>query len=136
VLQAAASRGVKGFGESTDMIKFAPKTELTASVNNWGGYYVKRIKEVMDGTWTSTDVWGGFKSGMLEMAPFRNMPDNVAKAAQAAVDGISAGKILPFAGPLNDQSGKQRVAAGSALPDAQIASMDWLVEGVEGKLST
>jgi simple sugar transport system substrate-binding protein len=90
----------------------------------------------MDGTWKTGDVWGGFKSGMLEMAPLRNMPDSVAKAAQATVDDIAAGKILPFAGPLKDQSGKLRVPAGSSLPDDKIATMDWLVEGVEGKLNT
>jgi simple sugar transport system substrate-binding protein len=79
-------------------------------------------------------VWGGFKAGMLEMAPFRNMPDDVAKAAQATVDGIASGKILPFKGPLKDQSGKVRVPAGKDMPDSEIASMNWLVEGVEGKL--
>lgn len=136
VLQACASRGIKGFGESSDMIKFAPHTQLTSSVNDWGPYYVKRVKAVMDGSWKTGDVWGGLKSGMLEMAPFRNMPDNVAKAAQAAVEGISSGKILPFAGPLKDQKGTERVAAGSSLPDDKIATMDWLVDGVEGKLST
>jgi simple sugar transport system substrate-binding protein len=133
-MQAAANRGVKAFGQATDMIKFAPKDQLTASIDNWGPYYVQRVQEVIDGTWKSTDVWGGFKAGMLEMAPFRNMPDDVAKAAQATVDGIASGKILPFKGPLKDQSGKVRVPAGKDMPDSEIASMNWLVEGVEGKL--
>ena len=26
----------------------------------WGPYYVKRIQDVLDGTWKSTDTWGGF----------------------------------------------------------------------------
>ena len=43
-LQAAASRGVKAFGQSTDMSKFAPTTELTASTDVWAPYYIKRIQ--------------------------------------------------------------------------------------------
>ncbi len=64
-LQAAASRGVKAFGQSTDMSKFAPNTELTASTDVWGPYYIKRIQDVLLNTWKSTDTWGGFKEGML-----------------------------------------------------------------------
>ena len=48
-LQAAASRGVKAFGQSTDMSKFAPTTELTASTDVWGPYYIKRIEDVTGG---------------------------------------------------------------------------------------
>jgi len=35
-LQVAQSRGVKAFGEATDMATFAPTSELSANVNNWG----------------------------------------------------------------------------------------------------
>ena len=47
-LQAAAARGVKAFGQSTDMTKFAPNTQLSASTDVWGPYYIKRIQDVID----------------------------------------------------------------------------------------
>ncbi|MDE2576912.1 MAG: BMP family ABC transporter substrate-binding protein [Rhodospirillales bacterium] len=134
-LQVAASRGIKGFGEATDMVKFAPTTQLTAIVNNWGGYYQQRIQAMLAGTWKSTDTWGGFHSGMLEMAPLRNMPDDVRKLAEATVADISAGKNKIFTGPLKDQSGAVKLAAGKTLTDAELSSLQWLVQGVEGKLS-
>ncbi len=34
-LQAAAARGIGSFGQSTDMTKFAPTTQLSASIDNW-----------------------------------------------------------------------------------------------------
>ena len=37
-LQAAAGRGIKAFGQSTDMSKFAATTQLTASTDDWGPY--------------------------------------------------------------------------------------------------
>jgi simple sugar transport system substrate-binding protein len=134
-LQAAASRGVKAFGQSTDMSKFAPGTELTASTDVWAPYYIKRVGDVLAGTWTSTDTWGGFDSGMLAMSPFTNMPDDVAALATSTVADIKAGKNMIFVGPLKDQSGAIKVAAGTTMDDGALSGMQWLVYGIDGKLT-
>jgi basic membrane protein A and related proteins len=134
-LQVAESRGIKAFGEATDMAKFAPKSELSANVNVWGPYYIKRIQAVLDGTWKSDDVWGGLASGMLKMSPFSNMPDDVKALAQQTVDDISSGKRKIFVGPLTDQSGTLRLPAGEVMDDGTLAGLQWLVQGVEGKLT-
>jgi simple sugar transport system substrate-binding protein len=88
----------------------------------------------MDGSWKTGDVWGGLKAGMLHMAPYVNMPDDVRALAQKTEDGIKSGDILPFKGPINAQDGTVKVADGQALDDGAIAGMDWLAEGVEGSL--
>ena len=134
-LQVAQSRGVKAFGEATDMATFAPTSELSANVNNWGPYYIQRVQEVMAGTWKSTDVWGGFDSGMLQMSPFTNMPDDVKALATKTVADITSGKNKIFVGPLTDQSGKLQLPAGKTMDDGQLSSLQWLVEGIQGKLS-
>jgi basic membrane protein A and related proteins len=134
-LQVAESRHIKAFGEATDMKKFAPHSELSANVNVWGPYYIKRIQEVMDGTWKTGDIWGGFASGMLKMSPFSNMPDDVKVLAQQTVDGIASGKIQIFKGPLVDQSGAVKLAAGKVMDDGTLSGLQWLVQGVEGKLT-
>jgi len=133
-LQVAEQRGVHGFGQASDMIKFAPKAQLTSSVDHWDEYYTQRIQAAMDGSWTTQDIWGGLKADMLEMAPWTNMPDDVAQAAQAAEDGIKSGSIVIFKGPINDQSGKIKVADGAQLTDDDILGMNWLAEGIEGTL--
>lgn len=133
-LQICAQRGVKGFGEATDMVKFAPTAQLSASVNNWGPYYVKRVQDVMDGKWKSETVWGGLAADMMEMAPYRNMPDNVVAAAKQTEEDIKGGKIVIFKGPLKDQSGVSKSTEGAVLDDGSISSMNWLVEGVIGQL--
>ena len=134
-LQAAASRGIKAFGQSTDMSKFAATTQLTASTDVWGPYYIKRIEDVLAGTWKSTDTWGGFDSGMLAMSPFTNMPPDVAALATSTVADISSGRNKVFVGPIADQSGAVKVAAGTAMDDGALNAMQWLVQGVDGKLS-
>jgi simple sugar transport system substrate-binding protein len=134
-LQTAASRGIKAFGEATDMVSFAPKTQLTACVNEWGGYYTKRIKAVLAGNWTSIDTWGGFDVGMLQMAPFRNMPADVAALATETVANITSGKNKIFTGPLTDQSGKVFLPAGTTMDDGTLAGIQTLVAGIDGQLS-
>ncbi len=133
-LQVAEERGVHGFGQASDMITLAPKAQLTSSIDNWAPYYVERVKAAIDGTWKSGDVWGGLKSEMLKMAAYANMPDDVKAAAQAAEDGIKSGQIVVFKGPIKDQDGNLKVQDGQALGDGDIAGMNWLAEGVEGKL--
>lgn len=134
-LQAAAARGIKAFGQSTDMEKFAPKTELTSNVDNWSPYYIARIQAALDGTWKSEDTWGGFDSGMLEMTKFINMPEDVAGAADKLKADITAGRNAVFTGPIDDQTGAVKVAAGVTMDDGALAGMQWLSQGIEGKLS-
>ena len=42
-LQVAEQRGMHGFGEASDMIKLAPKAQLSSLVDNWRDYHVKRV---------------------------------------------------------------------------------------------
>ncbi len=133
-MQVAAEKGVHAFGQASDMIKFGPKTQLTAIIDNWGPYYVKRAKAVLDGTWKSEDTWGGLKSGMVVMAPYTNMPDDVKKMAEETEAAIREGKLHPFAGPIHDQEGKLRVKKGEVLSDQELLGMNWYVKGVDDKL--
>ncbi len=135
VQEAGEQRGIWTIGYDSDMGRYGPKTCLTSVVSDWAGYYVQEVQAAMDGTWKSHDTWGGLKSGMIKMAPFNAaLPKPVADEVLARQADIESGKLAPFQGPLKDQSGAMKVAAGSALTDPQILGMNWLAEGVEGKL--
>lgn len=134
-LQMAEARGVWGVGQASDMARFAPKAQLTAIVDNWDGYYIDRAKAVIDGTWASQDVWGGFDSGMVEMAAYNAaLPEAVVAEAEALRKAILAGSLHPFHGPIRNQAGETVVAEGATMTDAELLRMDWYVEGVQGKL--
>ncbi len=133
-MQVAAEKGVYAFGQASDMIKFGPKTQLTAIIDNWGPYYAARAKAALDGSWKSKDTWGGLKSGMVVMAPYTNMPDEVKKMAEETEAAIREGKLHPFAGPIHDQQGKLRAKKGETLDDGTLLGMNWYVKGVDDKL--
>ncbi len=134
-LQQAEARGKLGFGQASDMIKFAPKAQMTAIVDNWNDYYIARTKAVLDGTWTSIDTWDGLDKGMVKMAPYSNLPDDVKTAAIATETAIRTGKLNPFKCPVLDQSGKEvECKGGASLDNGQILSMNFYVKGIEDKL--
>ncbi|MFO1088261.1 MAG: BMP family ABC transporter substrate-binding protein [Hyphomicrobiales bacterium] len=133
-LQIAEEKGVKGFGQASDMIKFAPKAQLTAITDEWGPYYISRAKAVLDGTWKSTDTWDGIGKGMVVMAPYTNMPDDVKAMAQATEKKIASGELHPFTGPITKQDGTVVGEAGKSLADGDILGMNWYVKGIDDKL--
>lgn len=132
-MQAAEEKGCYGVGYNTDMRQFAPKAVLTAPVWNWGPYYVKTVKAVMDGTWKTEEYWGGMEDGVVDIGPYGPMvPEDVKKLVAQKKQEIIAGKLVVFAGPLKDNKGVLRVPAGKAMTDAEMLSFDWFVEGVDG----
>jgi basic membrane protein A and related proteins len=133
-LQVAEEQGKQGFGQASDMIKFAPKAQLTAVVDNWAPYYVRRVKDVMNGTWKSQSSWDGMAEGTVQIAPFTNMADDVAKMAAETAEAIKTGKLHPFTGPITKQDGTVVGEAGQPLPDGDILGMNWYVKGVDDQL--
>jgi basic membrane protein A and related proteins len=134
-MQIAEQRGIHAFGQSSDMIKFGPHAQLTANTDYWGGYYIRRAKDVLNGTWKSEDTWDGLDKGMVVMAPYTNMPDDVKQMAMKTEAAIKAGTLHPFKCPIIDQSGKTvECKGGSRLDNGQILSMNWYVKGIDDKV--
>jgi basic membrane protein A and related proteins len=133
----AEKAGIPWVGYDSDAKKFAPKQWLTASVYNWGLYYVKRIKEAIAGTWKPGFYYGSINDGFTKLAPYGPSVTPKTKAAIAAkLAALKSGKFDVFQGPLYDQSGKLMVKPGQrlkVLPD--LYSMQWLVKGVVGSVS-
>jgi simple sugar transport system substrate-binding protein len=136
VPQAAEEKGVKLIGYHSDMSRFAPNAQLAAVVADWGPYYAKVARDVLDGRWRPTPVWGGLKDGMVKLAALHpSLPPDVRAAVEAKRDAIVTGRLQPFAAPLVDNAGRVRLAHG-ALDDHAIATMDWFVDGVVGSLAS
>ena len=134
-MQVSEARGKYAFGQDSDMIKFGPKAQLTAIVNNWAPYYIERVQAVLDNKWTSGDVWGGLNTKLLLMAPYTNMPDDVKKTAEDTQAAISSGKLHPFKCPVLAQDGSTvECKGGTHLADEQILSMNFYVKGIDEKM--
>lgn len=133
-MQVAAERGIYAFGQASDMIAAGPKTQLTAIVDTWGAYYIKRTQALLDGNWKSEQIWDGLKDGILTMAPYTNMPDDVKAMAEETEAKIKSAELHPYTGPVKKQDGTDWLAEGEKPEDGVLLGMNFYVEGVDDKL--
>lgn len=132
VPQAAEEKGVRVVSYQSDMRRFAPKAQLAAVSADWSGHYVRQARAALAGTWQPKLAWNGLKDGTVALSAIDPaLPKAVRDEVEAKRRAIVEGRLQPFAGRLVDNTGRVRLEKG-ALADAQIALMDWFVEGVSG----
>lgn len=129
---AAQERNVWGCGYNSDMTAEAPKAHLTATIWNWGVYYTQAVQQVIEGTWTPTNYFDGMKEGLVGISPLsENCAEGTKEAIEKAQSAIIDGTLKVFAGPLKDNTGKERVKSGDYLKDDVIAGkLNWYVDNV------
>lgn len=131
----AEENGVYAIGYNAISPDVAPGAVLTAPIWDWGIYYKQTVEAAHNGTWQSGAYWGHMADGILDLAPFGEMvPQEVQDEVNAAREQIISGELHPFAGLINDNTGELRVEAGQTMPDEELLSFDWLVEGVVGEI--
>ena len=132
--EAAEEKGVYSVGYNSDMSKFAPKAHLTAPVFNWAPIYVNTVKQVQEGSWKPEAIWQGLEAGVVDLAPMGDMvPKDIQEKVMAKKKAIIAGEQV-FVGPIKDQDGTVKVAAGEAMSDGDMLGMTWFVQGVVGTI--
>lgn len=139
VMKAAQDRGRWAVAYHSDMRQVAPDAQLVAVTHRWGDYDTRRARAVLDGTWKSEDTWGGVKEGMVRVGDFgTKVPEAVRQEVLARQQDIAAGRLQPFAAgaqDVRDNEGHVAIAKGSALTDGQLLQMNWLAEGVQGRIA-
>ena len=132
--QLAEERGVHLLGYQSDLRHIAAQTQLTSVVHDWGARYTAVARAVIAGNWTSQPFWGGLRQRTVRLAPFSSKVSSALRFQLTEVErAIAAGRIHPFSGKLVDNEGRVRQAQGT-MRDEEVALMDFLVEGVVGKL--
>ncbi len=135
VLQTAAKNKKFAFGWDSDMSAIAPEAHLASNMVYWGPYYKKSIKEALDGSWkTGRTIWGKPEGANEVIKINAAVPEATRKKADEAAAGLKAGTLDPFAGPIVDSTGKERLAKGAALTQEWKDKVDFYVKGVEGKI--
>jgi basic membrane protein A len=135
-VQVAEEKGIYAFGWDSDMAKYGPHAQLTANTENWAVYYIDEINKALDGSWSGErQTRWGIHEGVVALTPLNpSVPADVARLFESKKQAISAGTLLPFAGPIKDNSGAAKVAAGTSVPIDDLMSINWYVEGVDGSI--
>ncbi len=133
--EAAKTPGVIGFGQASDMAEYKPSPRVASIIDEWSPYYVKRVGEVMDGTWENGHSWGGMAEGEVVIGEITApVPADVKAEAEAMVAAITSGEYHPFTGPIFKQDGSVFLAEGEVATDLQLVQMDFYVQGITAEI--
>jgi len=132
----AQEKGVWSIGMTIDASKYVKQKQLSSFVLDWSPAYIEAVHGTLDGTWKPESRWRGIgKGGFVKMTTQNAaIPDDVLAYMREQEAAMIAGSAHAFAGPIKDQDGNMRVAAGTVIPDDELRGMNWLVEGVDGSL--
>lgn len=135
-VQVAQEKGKYAFGWDSDQEKYGREAHLTANTQDWSLYYIDVVKKALAGTWTGNRItrWGLQEKSIVLTKLNPAVPPDVAQLFEQKKQAIAAGTLVPFAGPLKDNTGKLRVAAGKALTVDELTALNWYVEGVAGSI--
>ena len=134
-LAKAQEAGAIGFGQASDMSNFAPTPRVSAIIDNWAPYYIKRVGQVLDGTWTSEATWAGIGEGEVQIGEITEaVPAEVKAEALALKEQIASGAYHPFTGPLNKADGSPWLAEGQVATDEELAGLNFFVEGISAEI--
>jgi simple sugar transport system substrate-binding protein len=144
IVETAEKRGIFSSGYHANQATLAPKGYLTGAEWDWTKVYsnyvemIKAGKTLMNGGIPNL-VRGGLKEGFLKMSPYGSA---VAEAAKKDADGVKAkfmdGSMVVYKGELKDNVGKVVIPAGKNLKqqDIELEKINWLAEGVIGKVNS
>lgn len=135
VIQAAEEAGIMSVGYHVDDAKFAPEGWITAAVWDWTDLFVSLVEEVEAGTYEPSQLRLGMADGVITLASFGDaVPADVRAEVEAAKEAILSGELFAFTGPISDQDGEERIAAGEKPDVTTLETTDWLAEGVIGNI--
>ena len=137
VVETAAKRGRMVCGYHASQAKLAPNAYLTGAEWNWVTAYTRILDAARTGKPHPNFVRGGLKDGFVKSSPYGAMvSEGARKNAESVRAKMMAGSFDIFGGELKDNTGKVVIPKGKTLKqtDVELESMNYLVEGVIGKV--
>ena len=132
---AAADLGAYSFGYATSGYETIPDSYLTSPACNWDTFFLNDIQRITDGTWTGTNQWLGMADGLVTICDMHNLADGTEEKVNEAIEGFTNGTLDIWAGEIYDNEGNLVVAGGTTLSDAELLSLTWFVDGVNGSVN-
>jgi simple sugar transport system substrate-binding protein len=74
------------------------------------------------------------KEGTVELPISDLVPAPVKAEAEQIIAEIKSGAFHPFTGPIKDQAGAEKIAAGATASNTELASMNYYVEGMKAEI--
>ncbi len=135
VLKTADKAGKYAFGWDSDMTSYGPKAHLASAVIDWGPYYIKATRDVLDGTWKPGQTWWGVKEGAIDLVSISDaVPAEIKAKVERVKAGLKDGSFVIWKGPIADNAGKEVLKNDQVADDKWLGGINFFVKGVEGRV--
>ncbi len=145
------------FGHYAPMAEHGPNALVSGQLVDWTPLYRKMITDLYNGTWKSEDYFWLLADKSVELGGDFNTkinPKHVAALKAKMIKTPDLGEISaydlvmkrydqmkqspvafePFTGPIKDQKGTEKYAAGAKAPLGDLTTINWFVDNVIGKV--
>jgi basic membrane protein A len=129
----ARRAGVWGVGYNDDVGEHVPDTVIVSVVWNWGVYYTRLIRSVIDGSFTTAPYFGGMRDGMVGLSPLNEtiLPSGAREVIEVARGRVESGEFGIFDGVMETNDGRLVGKEGETLSDSEITfGIDWYYRNV------
>lgn len=134
IVKVANDKGKYAIAYHSDMSKYGKKAQIGIVEHRWGDFYIKKINQVLNGTWKSSSLWYGLKQGLVDFKITTKIDSKLRENIEARKEDIISGKFNIFSGEIYTQDGVLKVKKGDKLSDKELLSMDYFVQGVDGQM--
>lgn len=130
---------------SIDRDKGIPDKYLATPIWNWGIFYEKIIRNILNNTFKTVvdmfsgsaqliNFWWGIDTGVVDIFYSKeSVPSETQKLVNLMKKMIITNAYHPFTGPIYDKNGNLRIGNDETASYEQILSMDWFVENVDAQ---
>ncbi|QZZ23616.1 BMP family ABC transporter substrate-binding protein [Leptothermofonsia sichuanensis E412] len=141
VIETAEKRGIFSSGYHANQSSLAPKGYLTGAEWDWTTVYTEYARLIQAGKTLMNDgiphlLRGGYREGFVKLSDYGPaVSPEAKKAADKAKARLQDGSLIIYTAGLKDNTGKVVVPKDYGQTAIELESMDWLVEGVIGKIA-
>lgn len=126
-----------------DTEKGVPDKYIATPIWNWGIFYEKIIKNILNDTFKTVvdmfstnskliNFWWGIDTGVVDLFYSKEeVPEGTQKLVNLLKNMIVNNAYHPFTGPIYDKAHNLKVATEETAAHEMILSMDWYVDNVE-----
>lgn len=113
---------------------------LATPMWNWGKFYEKIIRDILQGTWNKTaakerravNYWWGISGDIIDLIMSQNLPGGIRTLTEMMRREVYTENFHPFRGEIRIQGGKTVGGKDRCLSPEEIITMNWLAENVVG----
>jgi simple sugar transport system substrate-binding protein len=162
VIEVGQSHAEKGkqiytYSHYSPMEQYGKDSVVSGQLVDWGGMYVKILQDLQNGTWSNEDLWWLAEQGAAILGgSFDHIinPKFVDDLKAVKVDTPDLGTLSaydliikrydqmkkgrdafdPFTGPIKDNTGEVKIAAGKMATKGELLSISYYVDNVVGSV--